>query len=177
MEFLQREAADPQDLMLKALETHRVVIMGEVHHRPRYWAFDAALARATNFSQKVGVIYLELPNNDQPLVDQFLAAPRYDSEPVIEMLRDDLWTGWPDQPMLDFFKRFGGSISSFQRNSGCASSSWTWRVHGRRSKLAMTGGSTRWTATSSWLRVSHATCKSMPGIRAMRDLWLVICTR
>jgi hypothetical protein len=47
---------------------------------------------------------MELPSNDQVLVDQFLAASKYDPAPVIEMLRDMLWMGWPDQPMLDFFK-------------------------------------------------------------------------
>jgi hypothetical protein len=103
-EFLHREAADPQPFLLDALAAHRVVVMGEVHHRPRYWAFDAALASARDFSKKVGVIYLELPSNDQALVDRYLATPRYDPQPVIEMLRDNLWMGWPDQPMLDFFK-------------------------------------------------------------------------
>lgn len=104
VELLKREAADPQDFLLKALANHRVVILGEVHHRPRYWEFNSALARAPEFSKAVGVIYMELPSNDQALVEQFLAAPKYDSTPVIEMLRDMLWMGWPDQPMLDFFK-------------------------------------------------------------------------
>jgi hypothetical protein len=104
VEFLKREAANPQDFLLKALASHRVLILGEVHHRPRYWAFNSALVRVPAFSENVGVIYLELPSNDQALVDQFLAAPRYDPAPVIEMLRDMLWMGWPDQPMLDFFK-------------------------------------------------------------------------
>lgn len=104
VEFLQREAVDPKEFILQALACRRVVILGEVHHRPRYWAFDAALVRATNFWQKVGVLYLELPSNDQPLVDQFLAARKYNPQPVIDMLRDNLWMGWPDQPMLEFFK-------------------------------------------------------------------------
>jgi hypothetical protein len=38
------------------------------------------------------------------LVEQFLAAPKYDPQPLIEMLRDNLWMGWPDQAMLEFFK-------------------------------------------------------------------------
>ena len=104
VEFLKREAAEPREFMLKAVATRRVLILGEVHHRPRYWAFNASLVRATNFPQTVGVIYLELPCNDQALVDRFLTAPRYDPQPVIETLRDMLWMGWPDQPMLDFFK-------------------------------------------------------------------------
>jgi hypothetical protein len=118
VQFLQREAREPQEFLLSALATHRVVILGEVHHRPRYWAFNAGLVRARGFPKTVGVIYLELPSNDQALVDQFLAAPRYDPQPVISMLRDNLWLGWPDQPMLDFFKtvwEVNQSLSKKQR--------------------------------------------------------------
>jgi hypothetical protein len=61
VEFLKREATAPQDFMLKALAEHPVVILGEVHHRPRYWEFNAALVRAKNFPRKVDVIYMELP--------------------------------------------------------------------------------------------------------------------
>lgn len=104
VEFLEREAMEPQAFLLKSLAGHRLVILGEVHHRPRYWAFNAALVRHPEFSRLVGVIYMELPSNDQPLVDQFLAAPKVDPQPVIEMLRDNLWMGWPDQPMLDFLE-------------------------------------------------------------------------
>jgi hypothetical protein len=104
VEFLQREAAEPQEFLLHALAKHRVVILGEVHHRPRYWDFNARLVRSPEFGRRAGVIYLELPRNNQSLVDQFLAAPKHDPQPVIETLRDMLWMGWPDQPMLDFFK-------------------------------------------------------------------------
>lgn len=102
VEFLEREAADPQEFLLKVLAKHRVVILGEVHNRQRYWAFNTALVRTPKFAQQVGVIYLELPSNDQPLVDQFLAAPKYDPAPVIDVLRDMHEFGWPDQPTLEF---------------------------------------------------------------------------
>jgi hypothetical protein len=104
VEFLKHHAKEPAEYLLESLAARRVVILGEVHHRPRYWAFNAALVKQPEFAQRAGVIYLELPSNDQALVDQFLAAPKYDPQPVIEMLRDMLWMGWPDQPMLDFFK-------------------------------------------------------------------------
>ena len=104
VDFLKHEGKDPQEFVLDVIEKHRVAIMGEVHHRPRYWAFDAALVRAPEFASRVGVIYMELPSNDQPLVDRFLAADKYDPQPIIEMLRDMMTMGWPDQPMLDFFR-------------------------------------------------------------------------
>ncbi len=104
VEFLQHEAADPQGLLLKALADHSVVVIGEVHNRPRYWEFNSKLARSPEFAKRVGVIYLEFPINDQPLIDDFLAAPKFDPEPVINMLRDMFENGWPDQPTLDLFQ-------------------------------------------------------------------------
>jgi hypothetical protein len=46
---------------------------------------------------------MELPANDQELVNQFLQSPYPDTQPIIDTLRDVFWMGWPDQPMLDFF--------------------------------------------------------------------------
>jgi hypothetical protein len=104
VDFLRAEAADPIEFLTKAVAGHRLVILGELHHRPRYWAFAEELVRRPEFSRKAGVIYMELPSNGQPLIDRFLAAPDYDPTPVIEMLRDMMWMGWPDQAMLEFFE-------------------------------------------------------------------------
>jgi beta-lactamase regulating signal transducer with metallopeptidase domain len=104
VDFLKREGKDPREFVLDAVKEHRLVILSELHHRPRYWALAAEVVRSPEFARRVSVVYMELPSNDQPLVDRFLAADKYDPEPVIEMLRDNLWTGWPDQPMLDFFR-------------------------------------------------------------------------
>lgn len=103
VKFLQEESREPKTFVLDALAQHKVVLMGETHHRPRYWAFNSSLIEDPRFADTVGVVYLELPMNDQPLIDQFLAAEELDTAPVIQMLRDMLWMGDPDQPTLDFF--------------------------------------------------------------------------
>ncbi len=103
VEFLKSKAEEPKGLVMKALAEHKVVIMGEIHHRPRYWAFNCSLVTEPDFPKHVGTIYLELPSSDQHLVDTFLAGDDCDTTPVIEMLRDMLITGWPDQAMMDFF--------------------------------------------------------------------------
>ncbi|MHC1767483.1 MAG: hypothetical protein AB9869_24920 [Verrucomicrobiia bacterium] len=59
VEFLKCEATDPQEFLLRALVEHPVVILGEVHNRQRYWAFNTALVRSPRFAQHAGVIYLE----------------------------------------------------------------------------------------------------------------------
>ncbi|MHC1767481.1 MAG: hypothetical protein AB9869_24910 [Verrucomicrobiia bacterium] len=53
-------------------------------------------------SQRPDSSDLELPYNDQPLMDRFLAAPKYDPAPVIDVLRDMHEFGWPDQSTLEF---------------------------------------------------------------------------
>ncbi len=103
VDFLKAHGEEPRDFVMKALADHKVVIMGETHHRPRYWAFNASLVREPEFPKLVGTICMELPSNDQDLVDRFLAGGRPNVDLVIDMLRDMLWMGWPDQPMLDFF--------------------------------------------------------------------------
>ncbi|MBI5388285.1 MAG: hypothetical protein HZA90_26775 [Verrucomicrobia bacterium] len=103
VEFLQKEGQEPKEFLLEAVAKHPMVIIGELHHRPSYWAFNSSLVGEARFADKVGTIYLELPQNDQPLVEKFLAAPTLDPAPVIAMLRDFFEMGWPDQAMLDFF--------------------------------------------------------------------------
>ena len=50
---------------------HRVVILGEVHHRPRYWAFNADLVRSPEFARASGShlhgASLERPAAGRPL--------------------------------------------------------------------------------------------------------------
>jgi hypothetical protein len=104
VDFLKSDAKDPQQFFLDAIEKHRIVILGELHHRPRYWAFNMALVRSPEFARRAGVIYMEAPSNAQPLVDRFLAASKYDPEPVIEAMRIMIVEGWPDQTWLDFFR-------------------------------------------------------------------------
>jgi hypothetical protein len=103
VDFLKEKGEDPRAFALKALAGHKLTILGEVHHRPRYWAFNASLVEDPGFPEKVGTIYMELPSNDQDLIDQFLLSKELRPDRVIEMLRDNLWMGWPDQAMLDFF--------------------------------------------------------------------------
>ena len=86
--FLRAEGEDPQAFVLNALAKHRLVIMGEVHNRPQYWAFNTSLVQAASFPRNVGVIYLEFPSADQAMVDEFLSSSRLDPQPVIKMMRD-----------------------------------------------------------------------------------------
>jgi len=103
VDFLASHAQEPKPFVMKALASHKLVIMGEIHHRPLYLSFNSSLVSDPEFPRIVGTIYLELPANDQALVDRFLSAEKLDTAPVIEMLRDMMEFGWPDQATLDFF--------------------------------------------------------------------------
>ena len=101
--FLKKKAENPKVFTMRALAQYKITIIGEIHHRPRYWAFNSSLVTEPHFPKDIGTIYLELPSNDQELVDTFLSSNKCDITPLVEMLRDNLWMGWPDQAMLDFF--------------------------------------------------------------------------
>ena len=104
VQYLEEKAEDPKTLVLRALNTHQITIMGEVHHRPRYWAFNSALISDPAFAENVGTLYMELPMHNQDKTDAFLAGSTCDRSLVIDILRDMLWMGWPDQGMLKFFE-------------------------------------------------------------------------
>jgi hypothetical protein len=102
VEFLNRSARDPREFLLSALAERKLVVVGEIHHRPTYWKLNSDLVADPRFARHCGMIYLELPGNNQYLIDRFLESETLNTTPVIETLRDMLWMGWPDQAMLDF---------------------------------------------------------------------------
>lgn len=103
VDYLRKAGAPPKQFLLDAINGHRLTVIGEIHHRPVYWALNSDVVKDPRFAKAAGIIYMELPMHAQGLVDKFLGADQLDTAPVIEMLRDNLWMGWPDQPMLDFF--------------------------------------------------------------------------
>jgi hypothetical protein len=103
LEYLEQQGHEPHDFMIKAFEKYQLVVMGEIHNRPRYWAFNTELILDPAFAQTVGTIYMEMPSNHQSNIDRFLVQDTCDRQIVIRMLRDWFELGWPCQPTLDFF--------------------------------------------------------------------------
>jgi hypothetical protein len=103
-DYLDRNGESPKEFILWAVADHWVTVIGEIHHRPTYWALNSEVVKDPAFALRAGTIYMELPSHDQGLVSQFLAAEACDPAPVIEMLREILAMGWPDQAMLEFFE-------------------------------------------------------------------------
>lgn len=103
LEFLEQQGHEPHAFMIEAFEKYQLVVIGEIHHRPRYWAFNTELIRDPAFAQTVGTIYMELPLNHQSNINRFLAQDTCDRQIVIRMLRDFFELGWPCKPTLDFF--------------------------------------------------------------------------
>jgi len=88
VEFLKAGGKDPMQFVLEALAQHKLVIMGEVHHRSRYWEFNKSLVERKEFAETTGVIYLELPEQGQAFIDRFLAADEPRAQLVIDALRE-----------------------------------------------------------------------------------------
>jgi hypothetical protein len=103
VEFLNAAAQSPEKYLLDCLQKHPLVILGEIHHRPAYWAVVSRIVRNPRFAKAVGVIYLELPANHQKSLDEWLDGETPSMRPIMSLLRDMLWMGWPDQAMFDFF--------------------------------------------------------------------------
>ncbi len=103
VEFLNEQGRRPHAFMMEAFRKYQLVVMGEVHNRPTYWAFNTQLVRDPTFAQSVGTIYMELPSNHQGRIDKFLAQDTCERERVIQMLRDFFELGWPCKPTLEFF--------------------------------------------------------------------------
>ena len=103
VDFLKTKGQEPKAFVMNALAKHRITIIGEIHHRPRYWSFNSSLVADPDFAEHIGTICMELPANNQMLIERFLAGEKCNELLVIETLRDMLWMGWPDQSMLDFF--------------------------------------------------------------------------
>jgi hypothetical protein len=103
MKHVEDNAREPKEFLLDALSRHRLVIIGDISHRPLYWQFYASLVSDRAFSEQTGTVYLDLPAALQPVVDRFLAGAKADKGQVLEVLRGIEWTGWPDQSLYDFF--------------------------------------------------------------------------
>jgi hypothetical protein len=104
IEHINSAGQPAEKAILESLSKHRLTVIGEMPNRPTYWGIATGVVQDPSFVQRVGTIYLELPTNDQPLVEQFLAADKYDREPVLRILRDMPNTGMPDASMLAFFE-------------------------------------------------------------------------
>jgi hypothetical protein len=102
VEFLREHGREPHAFLMEAFARYELVVMGEIHHRPAYWAFHRDLVRDPAFAEAAGTIYLELPSNHQQNIEAFLAGATCQKELVIQMLRDFFELGWPCQPTLEF---------------------------------------------------------------------------
>jgi hypothetical protein len=103
VEFLTQQGCEPHAFVIEALQQYPLVVMGEVHNRPAYWAFNSELVRDPAFARAVGTIYLELPSNHQQNIEAFLSRDTCQEDLVIQMLRDFFELGWPCKPTLEFF--------------------------------------------------------------------------
>lgn len=102
--FLREKARPPEALLGSALGKHALVLVGECHHRPRYWNFLTEWIRRNEGNCPLGSLYLELPSHGQAWLDRFLASSDGDPTPVLRLLQDVLVFGWPDQALLDFLQ-------------------------------------------------------------------------
>ncbi|HVT87453.1 MAG TPA: hypothetical protein VHD56_01260 [Tepidisphaeraceae bacterium] len=102
VQFLHDSAKEPKELILDAIRDKRLVAVAQIPHRPTYWKLLTDAVSDPRFVARASVIFMQLPQNNQTMVDRFLSAPALDPSLAINVLRDAEEAGAPDQSMLDF---------------------------------------------------------------------------
>jgi len=96
---------DPIEYVLGKIEDYDLVMVGEHHWTQEQPIFVQNLIKRCFEKNAINVVFLEFGNfEDQGKIDAFMRSPKYDTEPVIEILRNSTDLGWGYQEYFDIFK-------------------------------------------------------------------------
>ncbi len=96
--------SEPVDYVLSKLQTHDLVMLGERHWTREEPRFVQQVLRRGYERNCLQYLFLECGRfEDQAKVERFLASPKYDPAPVLEVLRNSYEYGWGYQEYFDLF--------------------------------------------------------------------------
>jgi len=96
---------DPIEYVLGKLEDYDLVMIGERHWVREEPIFIQNLIRRCYEKNAINVVFLEFGKfEDQGKIDAFMESDKYDSKPVIDVLRNSYEFGWGYQEYFDIFK-------------------------------------------------------------------------
>lgn len=99
-EFLRTEAKEPEDYIIKASLSRKLILIGRGENWQTNQKFYDSLICRKEFSHRFGTIYLNLPANHQSTIEQFLSSDRLRPELIISVLKDAHWMGLPRQSLV-----------------------------------------------------------------------------
>lgn len=92
----------PEDFLLEALGTRKVVINGELHRRKASWDMLKRLVSKPEFPETTGCVFMELPSWHQSTMDEFMKSDTLASGLVLRIFRDEQLNGWWDRGEYEF---------------------------------------------------------------------------
>lgn len=102
VDFLAGEQSSPERFLLDMAATHKLVINGELHRRKVSWDMLKRLIRLPDFSDKVRVVFMELPSRCQQQMDAFMNSDTLETEIVLDIFRQEQIYGWWDRGEFEF---------------------------------------------------------------------------
>ena len=102
VEYLRNTGQPPQEFLLDAVASHRIVVYGELHRRKSSWDLWKQVVSDPRFAQRVGTLFLELSSDRQADMDEFFRVSELDGERILEIFRSVQVNGWYDRGMYEF---------------------------------------------------------------------------
>ena len=100
--YLRNTGQPPQEFLLDAVASHRIVVYGELHRRQSSWDLWKRVVSDPRFAQRVGTVFLELSADRQVDMDMFFNGREPDGERILEIFRSVQLNGWYDRGMYEF---------------------------------------------------------------------------
>jgi hypothetical protein len=102
--YLKQTGKNPQKYLLDKLGDYQLVIYGEIHRRQLSWNLLKSLINQTDFPQKCGTIFLELPYYNNLLFDKIMQSNELDTLSIFKILGSEQQYGWQDKGEYEFIK-------------------------------------------------------------------------
>lgn len=105
VETSEKSLQDPIEYFLKKLKDYDLVMIGEHHYTKEQPTFIQDLIKRCYKENIIDFIFLEFGEfEDQGKVDAFLNSEKYDTQPIMEALKNSTTMGWGYQEYFDIFK-------------------------------------------------------------------------
>lgn len=105
VEYLKNISQTPVEFLLSVLSEYKLVINGEFHRRKASWDTLIKLIETSDFAQKTGAVFMELPSHRQNDMDIFMRNDTLNAEIILSIFRDEQINGWWDKGEFDFICR------------------------------------------------------------------------
>lgn len=102
LSYISNVELAPENFLLEMLGTHKLVINGEYHRRKVSWDMLMRLISLSDFADKVGRIFMELPSWHQTTMDSFMSCDTLNNNLIVEIFQDEQINGWWDRGEYEF---------------------------------------------------------------------------